>query len=125
MGILNAQELYRFGVHTDFDGSEEDWEKEYLALFEETGAQKFGGITMELFGVLVDDESGSGCYCTDDELHEILEKLEEEFPGEKVEDDSKAKEEAKKKAEEEAAASEAAKKKAEADATAAAAVAAA
>eukprot|EP00747_Dinoflagellata_sp_TGD_P116370 gnl/TRDRNA2_/TRDRNA2_172360_c2_seq1.p1 gnl/TRDRNA2_/TRDRNA2_172360_c2~~gnl/TRDRNA2_/TRDRNA2_172360_c2_seq1.p1 ORF type:complete len:676 (-),score=163.69 gnl/TRDRNA2_/TRDRNA2_172360_c2_seq1:215-2191(-) len=72
---LSALEMLTFAQHTGFDGSAEDWEQEFVMLCSDQGVDPIAGIDFEAFARLVDDESDSGCFCSDEELVAMLEKL--------------------------------------------------
>ncbi|CAE8620090.1 unnamed protein product, partial [Polarella glacialis] len=77
-GFLSAQDMLPFANHTGFDGSDADWAEEFQSLCSEPGSSQ--GVCVEHFARLVDDESDDGCYCTDEELRDLLAKLpEQEF----------------------------------------------
>jgi len=73
-GHLCSEEMHRFANFTGFGGDDEEWANEYRILCSQyAGKQSY--IDQTLFERLVDDESDDGCYCTDEELHEMLAKL--------------------------------------------------
>eukprot|EP00930_Biecheleria_cincta_P092427 TRINITY_DN8233_c0_g1_i1.p1 TRINITY_DN8233_c0_g1~~TRINITY_DN8233_c0_g1_i1.p1 ORF type:complete len:2246 (+),score=491.91 TRINITY_DN8233_c0_g1_i1:182-6919(+) len=72
-GHLSALEMKVFADHTGFDGSAEAWAEEFNALCVESGAAQ--GVSLVHFERLVDDSSDSGCYCSNDEMNALLEKL--------------------------------------------------
>ncbi|CAE8678105.1 unnamed protein product [Polarella glacialis] len=77
-GFLSAQDMLPFANHTGFDGSDADWAEEFQSLCSEPGSSQ--GVGVEHFARLVDDESDDGCYCSDEELRDLLAKLpEQEF----------------------------------------------
>merc|ERR1712194_609956 len=71
-GFLNEKEMRVFAVHTGFDGSEEEWASEFRLLCDEQSAK---GVNATLFEKLADDTSDGGCYCSDEELRDMLDKL--------------------------------------------------
>lgn len=74
-GCLRSQELNIFGQHTGFDGNDQEWEQEYVALCEQAGCRPSDGLGLEDFTALVDDDSDKGCYCDDAELRSMLTSL--------------------------------------------------
>ena len=70
-GLLNSSEMLVFARKTGFVGSDIDWEKEYGLLFSE-GHPQAKGISLNLLSQVIDDQSENGCYCTDDELGELI-----------------------------------------------------
>jgi len=79
-GRLTEQELRSFARGTGFDGSAEEWAEEYETLCTEHGSSPAEGLDEESFARLVDDESDSGCYCTEEELRAMLEDLRKKAP---------------------------------------------
>lgn len=76
-GRLKEEELMSFAVGTGFDGSREDWAEEYRSLCRENGCEPADGVDEEVLARLIDDESDTGCYCTNDELRSMLSTLED------------------------------------------------
>uniref|UniRef100_A0A7R9ZYS0 Calmodulin n=1 Tax=Pyrodinium bahamense TaxID=73915 RepID=A0A7R9ZYS0_9DINO len=72
-GTLDEQEMRGFAYHVGFEGTDDDWAKEYALLCREKRAQ---GVDLILFEKLVDDNSENGCHCTDLQLQAILTGLE-------------------------------------------------
>eukprot|EP00435_Cladocopium_sp_Y103_P068026 s247_g30.t3 len=70
-GRLSAAEMRPFAEITGFEGSDEDWRKEFELLRQECPA---GYIDFMQFQRLVNDTSENGCYCTDDDLRLVVEK---------------------------------------------------
>lgn len=76
-GVLDAAEMMAFAVLTGFSGSEAEWREEFRSLYHERrgrGASD-GLFDVELFALLVEDQSENGCYCTDEDLRLILTAL--------------------------------------------------
>jgi len=71
-GSLDELEMRSFATHVGFEGSNEDWAREYKILCSEKGTS---GVDLILFEKLVNDNSESGCHCTDAQLQMILTKL--------------------------------------------------
>lgn len=71
-GRLNQDEMRHFAFLVGFEGSDADWQEEYLKLCEEHGVSPTPGITQAIVLKLLDDQSDSGCYCTDEELQQLL-----------------------------------------------------
>jgi len=71
-GFLNAQEMCPFARHIGFEGSDEEWGKEFATLCTENGSTAQLGIDVGLFIKLVEDSSDSGCYCTSKELRAMV-----------------------------------------------------
>jgi len=74
-GFLTEWEMYDFSKHTGFDGSDAEWSKEYVLLCRENDRNPSVGVEPYLFSKLVNDQSDNGCYCTDDELKEMIKAL--------------------------------------------------
>jgi Ca2+-binding EF-hand superfamily protein/predicted GNAT family acetyltransferase len=70
-GYLNSSEMRRFAGHTGFDGNDAEWAAEYRVLCSSFGGGQ-GPISSSSFEALVEDSSEDGCYCTDDELKEMM-----------------------------------------------------
>lgn len=68
---LKQKELRKLATFTGFDGTDEDWSKEYASLCAEFGVTEEEGLGLAEFSKLVDDESEKGCICSDDELREL------------------------------------------------------
>ncbi|CAE8659839.1 unnamed protein product, partial [Polarella glacialis] len=79
-GRLQASEMRRFAELCGFKGNDAEWAEEYAALFDAGGGGRYGppegGINPALFAELADDQSDTGCFCTDSELCLILDRLE-------------------------------------------------
>jgi len=69
-GFLSKQEMYLFATLTGFDGNEEEWTEEFGLLCSENFAKVDVGLDATVFKKLLDDESDSGCFCTDAELEQ-------------------------------------------------------
>ena len=74
-GHLSADEMRPFANQTGFDGTDEDWKKEFEMLLQESGDH--AGITLPNFLKLANDDSDDGCYCSNDELESLIANLEE------------------------------------------------
>lgn len=73
---LKCSEMFAFAVQTGFDGDEADWLNEFELMCAESGADAKTGLVFSQFLQLVDDESENGCYCSNDELRDILSTME-------------------------------------------------
>eukprot|EP00411_Alexandrium_monilatum_P109656 CAMPEP_0175689468 /NCGR_PEP_ID=MMETSP0097-20121207/29399_1 /TAXON_ID=311494 /ORGANISM="Alexandrium monilatum, Strain CCMP3105" /LENGTH=655 /DNA_ID=CAMNT_0016996491 /DNA_START=20 /DNA_END=1987 /DNA_ORIENTATION=+ len=71
-GFLCKREMKTFAGYVGFDGTEEEWDQEYRKLCADFGAQPSIGMPQAALLQLLDDESDTGCFCTDEELMEIL-----------------------------------------------------
>jgi len=72
-GHLKTFELLKLARATGFDGTEEEWSsEEYLRMCEEQGSSPAEGLSEANVMALLDDESDSGCYFTDQELFTML-----------------------------------------------------
>jgi len=71
-GRLTKDELERFAVHTGFDGGKDDWAEEYIILCEERSCNPSEGLCARRFVELVNDDTETGCPCTDEELRKML-----------------------------------------------------
>lgn len=76
-GRLSVGELRKFAELAGwFDGSEEEFSKEYEAMCSHIGTDAAIGVDIVLLGCLVNDETeDTGCYCTDEQLQSMLVKL--------------------------------------------------
>jgi len=79
-GRLRAMELYFFAVETGFKGGPELWTQEYGFLCEERGLDPAAGLPQAAFTAMLDDRSEAGCFCTDEELGEVLSRLRQTRP---------------------------------------------
>ncbi|CAJ1425264.1 unnamed protein product [Effrenium voratum] len=64
--------MLQFATHTGFDGSDQDWQREFDMLTRECNSPL--GIPLREFERLANDKSDEGCYCSDDELRSLLAK---------------------------------------------------
>ncbi|CAE7232073.1 tef3, partial [Symbiodinium natans] len=74
-GYLNCSDLHPFATLTGFVGDPSVWKEEYELLCQEYGCETQWGLDQRSFFSMVDTSSENGCYCSDEELAEILEKL--------------------------------------------------
>ena len=74
-GYLNQYEMRRFAAAMGFDGNDAEWEVEFRKLCDEWGCACTPGVSPALFSKLVDDESDSGCPCTDQELDQLVHEV--------------------------------------------------
>mmetsp|Transcript_108916 Transcript_108916/g.308024 ORF Transcript_108916/g.308024 Transcript_108916/m.308024 type:complete len:686 (+) Transcript_108916:3-2060(+) len=74
-GLLASAELRTFASHTGFDGDDAAWAEEYSNLCAEVAADPALGVSLAAFSNLVDDDSESGCFCADAELHNMLQTM--------------------------------------------------
>jgi len=72
-GVLDEQEMRSFAFHVGFDGTNDEWSREFALLCREKKAM--GGIDLILFEKLVNDSSERGVHCTDPQLQMIMTKL--------------------------------------------------
>merc|ERR1712070_748747 len=66
-------EMRGFADLTGFDGSDDEWSEEFSYLCLEHVAES--GIDFALFENLVNDTSGNGCHCTNDELKDMASEM--------------------------------------------------
>lgn len=73
-GYLLSDEMRIFATNTGFQGDSETWDREYAKLCSEDNiaAHLSKGIDLAQFYNLVNDPSASGCFCTDQELWELI-----------------------------------------------------
>lgn len=90
-GFLSAEEMLLFACHTGFEGSLDEWTDEFNILCGEAGGDPKVGVDLTLLETLIDDESDNGCYCTDEELEEMLSKIPQELKAKAKETEVKAK----------------------------------
>jgi len=70
-GFLSETEMRVFAGHTGFEGAPAEWADEYRMLCSSYSGRQ-SAISLALFKKLVDDDTDDGCYCTDDELRDML-----------------------------------------------------
>mmetsp|Transcript_39193 Transcript_39193/g.90893 ORF Transcript_39193/g.90893 Transcript_39193/m.90893 type:complete len:417 (-) Transcript_39193:71-1321(-) len=66
-GLLKLEEMFELARMVGFEGTDAEWREEFKRLCQERGATE-AGIPAETVLQLLDDESDSGCFCTDEEL---------------------------------------------------------
>jgi len=72
----SADEVLRFALETGFGGDEAEWSEAYAALCGDTKQAVNEGLSLDAFRTLVNDRcEDSSCFCTDEELGAILERL--------------------------------------------------
>merc|ERR1711884_734294 len=81
-GHLNEQEMRIISNHMGFEGTDEQWSEEFQLLCSENGVSPAVGVNPALAQRLLNDQSDSGCFCSDEELRSLLAKLED--PAEKA-----------------------------------------
>jgi len=81
-GHLNEQEMRIISNHLGFEGTDEQWSEEFQLLCSENGVDPGSGVGPALAERLLNDQSDSGCFCSDEELRSLLTKLED--PAEKA-----------------------------------------
>jgi len=72
---LGVAELRRFAAAAGFDGTEAQWATEFRSLCAERGADPLFGLAVEEFIAMTDDRGSAGCYCSTEELADILGQL--------------------------------------------------
>jgi len=72
--LLDVRELREFANLTGFDGSDDEWAEDYKMLCGDF-ASGSSYVSLDVFRQLVDDDSDNGCYCSDDELSSMLDRL--------------------------------------------------
>jgi len=70
-GILNKREMHNLACLVGFEGTPEEWDDEYERLCQEHGADRALGVPASTVLQLLDDESDTGCFCTNEELELI------------------------------------------------------
>jgi hypothetical protein len=76
-GRVGSAQVRRFATLTGFDGTEARWCEEYKLLCKESHRHPDEGFDEAAFCALVNDSSEKGCYCGDEELHDIRSILSE------------------------------------------------
>jgi len=71
-GWLSSSEMRPVAELIGFQGDDALWQAEFAMLLQGQGDSSIG---LGLFSKLVDDMSEDGCYCTDDELRMLLQRL--------------------------------------------------
>lgn len=74
-GALKEDEMMQVALATGFDGSDEDWHKEYAAMCEEHGCKPEAGFSKAAVLALLDDESENGAHLPTEEIERIAEVL--------------------------------------------------
>lgn len=74
-GRATVKGMQRFVTMVGFDGSDNEWRTEYLSLSKEWQMEPEQGFDLATFSKMVNDKSQRGCYCSNDELRNILAKL--------------------------------------------------
>jgi len=69
--FLGVEELQPFAKFTGWEGTDSAWEEDYRELCSELGCDPSCGLDANAFGTLVDDQSDTGCFCTDEELSQL------------------------------------------------------
>eukprot|EP00927_Polykrikos_kofoidii_P002556 TRINITY_DN1101_c1_g1_i1.p1 TRINITY_DN1101_c1_g1~~TRINITY_DN1101_c1_g1_i1.p1 ORF type:complete len:1635 (-),score=260.37 TRINITY_DN1101_c1_g1_i1:52-4680(-) len=71
VGRLRCEEMRTFAEAQGFEGTPEDWDVEYEKLCDYVSCEPSEGLCLTIFQQLAEDESESGCFCTDNELREL------------------------------------------------------
>lgn len=74
-GKLDAKDLETFGKLTGFQGTADEWQKEYQGLCHDRGVKPEIGFEQAQFRAMVDDKNETSTHCTDEELAELLGKV--------------------------------------------------
>merc|ERR1711920_265192 len=74
-GRVNIEAMRRFATLNGFEGSDREWREEYTSMCGEWQIKPSDGFSEDTFTRLVNDRSQKGCYCNDQELKEIFQKL--------------------------------------------------
>ena len=69
---MNQKEMRKFVFFLGFSGTDTEWTAEFAKLCSEAKADAAYGIPAAYALKLLDDNSDTGCRCTDQELSEIL-----------------------------------------------------
>jgi Ca2+-binding EF-hand superfamily protein len=72
---LKTKEMQAFVSHNGFEFNDEDWAKEFATLCKDGGCDPDKGVTLVLFSKIINDKSEAGCFCSDDELRDLLKKV--------------------------------------------------
>ncbi|CAK0907293.1 unnamed protein product [Prorocentrum cordatum] len=84
-GLLSQQEMEQFARHHGFEGSDDEWAKEFqllcgMPIFGETSRGHRMGVPLDRFRTLVDDQSEAGLFCSHEELCQLLLELRQGQP---------------------------------------------
>ncbi|CAE8622743.1 unnamed protein product [Polarella glacialis] len=71
-GYLRKAEMCTLAVMVGFEGSAADWEQEFVKLCRELHVDPAWGVPQATILKLLDDQSDTGCFCTDEELLQLL-----------------------------------------------------
>ncbi|CAJ1389398.1 unnamed protein product [Effrenium voratum] len=71
-GYLGQEELWPFVLQTGFDGSRDEWSEDFALLCDDYHCDPSRGLPYADFCSLVDVESDTTCYCTENELKGML-----------------------------------------------------
>jgi len=80
-GRLSRMEYYPVAKRIGFDGGLDEWEEEYAQMCADWSSDPRRGIDCDLFLKLIEDLTDKGCYCTDDDLHQMLKDVADAPPG--------------------------------------------
>lgn len=75
-GVLTADKMRFFANLTGFEGSDAEWSQEFALLCKDHGQVQSGGLDLQAFEALVNDNSTKGCFCSDEELKAMISRLE-------------------------------------------------
>lgn len=71
-GVLKQAEMRELAALVGFEGTDDEWREEYEQLCSEHGIRPEHGVPEGSVLALLDDDSDTGCFCTDKELRLLL-----------------------------------------------------
>merc|ERR1712176_1750956 len=74
-GRVAIDAMLKFATLNGFDGSSEDWAEEYNSLCREWQVDAGEGFDEDIFAKLVNDKSEKGCFCSDQDLRSMFQKV--------------------------------------------------
>merc|ERR1711869_115113 len=77
--------MRKFAIWNGFEGTDEEWTQEFATLCEEWKCQPGEGFNKATFMEFVSDDSEKGCFRSDQELQNLLEKVLAGLPAENAE----------------------------------------
>lgn len=75
---LPAVKMLPFARLVGFDGSEADWGQEFQNMCRDFGCDPSHGLDFPSFTRFVNDDSDKGCFCTDEELQQLVQQCAQE-----------------------------------------------
>jgi len=74
-GRLNQQEACQFGRDTGFDGSWDQWQKEYINMCSSRHCEPAVGLSETAVADMMEDKTDRGCYLSSEDLQALIERI--------------------------------------------------